>query len=85
MRISYDHDLDVFLAGSRGLRVERILAEERVSQERSTFCVDAPVNGLSDAVFRYARALTRIYDLTLPSHSKAVSTFEWHRGEGPWA
>ena len=75
MRISYDHDLDAFLSGSRGLLVERILGEEQVDQNRGVFYVDAPTDRLSTALFRYGRALTRIYDLTLHSRSRTVSTF----------
>ena len=75
MRISYDHDIDAFLAGSRGLLIERILAEERVGQHQGVFHLDTPVDRLSDALFRYGRALTRIYDLTLHSQSRAASTF----------
>ena len=75
MRISYDHDIDAFLAGSRGLLVERILSEERVGQDRGVFYLDAPADRLSDALFRYGSALTRIYDLTLHSRSRGASTF----------
>ena len=75
MRISYDHDIDAFVAGSRGLLVERILDEEQVCQDRGVFFLDTPTDRLSDAVFRYGRALTRIYELTLHSRSRAVSTF----------
>ena len=75
MRISYDHDIDAFLAGSRGLLVERILGEEQVGQDRGVFYLDTLTDLLSDAVFRYGRALTRIYDLTLRSRSRAASTF----------
>ena len=75
MRISYDHDIDAFLAGSRGLLIERILNEERVGKDKGEFYIDTPTDCLSDALFRYGRALTRIYDLTLHSRSRAVSTF----------
>ena len=75
MRISYDHDIDAFLAGSRGLLIERILGEERVDQNRGIFYLDTPTDRLSCALFRYGRALTRIYDLTLHSRSRAVTTF----------
>ena len=75
MRISYDHDIDAFVSGSRGLLIERILGEERVAQDHGIFYLDAPTDRLSDAVFRYGRALTRIYDLTLHSRSRSVSTF----------
>ncbi len=75
MRISYDHDIDAFLTGSRGLLIERILAEERVSQDGGAFYVDAPIDRLSASLFRYGRALARVYDLTLHSRSPTGSTF----------
>lgn len=75
MRISYDHDIDAFLAGGRGLLIERILGVERVGQDGGVFYLDAPTDRLSEALFRYGRALTRIYDLTLHSRSRAASTF----------
>jgi len=75
MRISYDHDIDAFLEGSRGQLIERILGEEEVNQDRGVFQLDAPIDRLSDALFRYGRALTRIYDLTLHSRSRTTSTF----------
>ena len=65
MRISYDHDIDAFVSGSCGLLIERILGEERVAQDHRVFYLDTPTDRLSDAVFRYGRALTRIYDLIL--------------------
>lgn len=75
MRISFEHDVDAFLSGSRGLLVERILAEERVARDGGVFHLDAPTDDLAAALFRYGQALTRIYDLTLHSRSRAVSTF----------
>ncbi|MDE2835470.1 MAG: DUF1828 domain-containing protein [Bacteroidota bacterium] len=69
MRISYKTDIDSFLAGSRGLLVERIVAEENVSWENGEVYLDTPVDGLAAALFRYGRAITRIYGLTLHSHA----------------
>ena len=63
------------LAGSRGQLIKRILGEEEVNQDRGVFQLDAPIDRLSDALFRYGRALTRICDLTLHSRSRATSTF----------
>ena len=74
MRISYEHDIDAFLSGSRGLLIERILAEERVARDGGVFHLDAPADDLAAALFRYGRALTRIYDLTLHSRFRAAST-----------
>lgn len=75
MRISYEHDVDAFLTGSRGLLIERILNEEGVSRDGGTFQLDAPTDELSAALFRYGRALARIYDLTLHSRQRSASTF----------
>ncbi len=75
MRISYDHDIDAFLTGSRGLLIERILGEEGVSREGGAFQLDTPTDQLSGALFRYGRVLTRIYDLTLHSRYRSTSTF----------
>ena len=71
MRVSYDHDIDAFLRGSRGLLVERILDEERVARTGWVFHLDTSMDRLSDAVFRFGRALARVYDtnaaLALPN------------------
>ena len=75
MRISYEHDIDAFLSGSRGLLLERILAEERVDKDGGVFYLDTLTDGLSVALFRYGRGLTRIYDLTLHLRSRVASTF----------
>lgn len=75
MRISYDHDIDAFLRGSRGLLVERILDEEGIERTGWVFHLDATTDRLPDAVFRFGRALTRVYDLTLHSRSRTASTF----------
>ncbi len=75
MRVSYDHDIDAFLRGSRGLLVERILDEERVARTGWVFHLDTSMERLSDAVFRFGRARARVYDLTLHSRSRTASTF----------
>ena len=75
MRISYEQKIDAFLSGSRGLLVERILTEERVKKDGGVFYVDSTSDRLADALFRYGRALTRIYGLTLHSRTRVTSTF----------
>ena len=74
MRISFDHDIDAFLTGSRRLLIERILGEERVGREGGVFYVDAPVDGLADALGRYGRAIARIYDLTFDGRGQDVNS-----------
>ena len=72
MRISYDHDIDAFLAGSRGQLIERILGEEEVGRDRGVFYLDAPIDRISDALFRYGLAMARICDLTLRIGTRPV-------------
>ena len=48
-------------------RNETLDGEERVDQDEGVFYLDTSTDRLSDALFRYGRALTRIYDLTLHS------------------
>lgn len=75
MHISYDHDVDAFLDGTRGQLLERIVAEMGVEREGGTFRLDTPIERLPEAVFRFGQALTRVYDLTFLSRSRVKSTF----------
>ena len=75
MRISYDHDVDAFLQGSRGTLLERIMAETGLARAGGAFVLDTPVQELSKAVFQYGQAMTRVYDLTMLSRSRVASTF----------
>ena len=56
--------------------LERIVAESGIHQENGVFAVDASVDRLPEAIFRFGQALTRIYDLTLLSRSNVDSTFD---------
>ena len=75
MHLSYEHDIDAFLDGTRGQLIERIVGESGISQEGGVFHVDTPIDGLSSAIFRFGQALTRVYDLTFLSRSHVRSTF----------
>ena len=66
---------DTFITESRGLLIDRILSEEQVSRDGGGFFLDTPIDHFSSALFRFGRALTRIYDLTLHSRSRATQTF----------
>ena len=84
MPISYDHDIDAFLAGSRGLLVERILGEERVGQDRGVFYLDTPTDRLSDAVFRYGRETSNgVPVLRKPTADAASARPGCYRGPAP--
>lgn len=75
MHISYDHDVDAYMEGTRGALLERIVAESKVQRQGGEFFLDTPAENLPSALFRLGQALTRIYDLTLLSRSTVSSTF----------
>lgn len=64
MHISYEHDVDSFLTGTRGMLLERIVGESGISHAEGVFSVDTSTEGLPEAIFSFGQALTRIYDLT---------------------
>ena len=75
MHISYEHDIDAFLSGTRGLLLERIVGESAISYDEGVFAVETSAERLPEALFNFGQALTRIYDLTLLSRSNVGSTF----------
>ncbi len=75
MHISYEHDIDSFLSGTRGMLLERIVAESGIRHDGGVFSIDTSPDQLPEAVFRLGQALTRVYDLTLLSRSNVGSTF----------
>ena len=75
MHISYDHDIDSFLEGTRGQLLERTMAETGLEWDGGAFRVDTPIEQLPEAIFRFGQALTKVYDLTFLSRSRVRSTF----------
>ena len=75
MHISYDHDVDAFLDGTRGQMLERIVGETGVDRDGGVFHLDTSIERLPEAIFRFGQALTRIHDLTFLSRSRVKSTF----------
>ena len=77
MHISYDHDVDSFMDGTRGMILERIMGETgiRWDGDLGVLCLDTAPERLPEAVFAFGQALTRVYDLTLLSRSNVGSTF----------
>lgn len=75
MRISYDHDVDTFMDGTRGMLMERIMTEHNLQWDGGAFALDTSPEELSEAVFVFGQALTSIYDLTLLSRSNVESAF----------
>ena len=75
MHVSYEHDVDAFLNGTRGMLLERIVGESGLSYNEGAFTVESSPERLPEAIFSFGQALTRIYDLTLLSRSNVGSTF----------
>ena len=75
MHISYEHDIDSFLLGTRMALLERIVGESSLHYENGTFSANTSVERLPEAIFGFGQALTRIFDLTLLSRSNVGSTF----------
>ena len=77
MHISYEHDVDSFMDGTRGMLLERIMGETGLSWDGNggAFCLDTPPERLPEAIFTFGQALTRVYDLTLLSRTNVGSTF----------
>lgn len=75
MHISYEHDIDAFLSGTRGMLLERIVGESSMLYDEGAFTIETSAERLPEAIFDFGQALTRIYDLTLLSRSNVGSTF----------
>ena len=75
MHISYEHDVDAFLDGTRGMLLERIMNETGLQWDEGGFCLESSPERLPEAIFSFGQALTRVYDLTLLSRSNVGSTF----------
>ena len=75
MHISYEHDIDTFLTGTRGMLLERIVGESGILHDEGVFSLETSAERLPEAIFRFGQALTRIYDLTLLSRTNVGSTF----------
>ncbi len=75
MHLSYEHDVDAFLDGTRGMLLERIMGETGLQWDGGAFCLESSPERLPEAIFSFGQALTRVYDLTLLSRSNVGSTF----------
>lgn len=75
MHISYEHDIDAFMDGTRGMLMERIMGESGLQWDGGAFSLETSTERLPEAIFNFGQALTRVYDLTLLSRSNVGSTF----------
>ena len=75
MHMSYEHEVDSFMDGPRGMLLERIMGETGLTWDQGAFCFDTAPERLPESLFIFGQALTRIYDLTLFSRAHVASTF----------
>lgn len=75
MHMSYEHDVDSFMDGPRGMLLERIMGETGLVWDQGAFCFDTAPEQLAESLFTFWQALTRIYDLTLYSRTHVASAF----------
>ena len=75
MHISYEHDIDTLLTGTRGMLLERIVGESGILYDEGVFSLETSAERLPEAIFGFGQALTRIYDLTLFSRTNVGSAF----------
>ena len=75
MHAGYEHDVDAFMDGARGALLERIMGETGLTWEQGAFCLETAPERLSENLFSFGQALTRVYDLTLLSRAHIRSAF----------
>ena len=77
MHISYEHNIDMFMDGTRGMPLERIMNESGLQWDKDggALCFDTAPDRLPEAIFRFGQVLTKVYDLTFLSRSNIGSTF----------
>lgn len=75
MHISYEHDIDSFMDGTRGALLEQVMDEAGLDWDGGAFCLNTAHEQLPEAIFNFGQALTRVYDLTLLSRAHVSSTF----------
>ena len=73
MHVSYEHDVDSFLDGTRGMLLERIMGEGGLQWDGGAFRLDTAPERLPEAVFVFGQALTRIHDLLSPGCRTAAA------------
>lgn len=75
MHISYEHDVDAFLEGTRAALLEQVVREAGMRERAGVFSVEVAPEQLAEAVFQFGQALTKVYDLTFLSRAHVASTF----------
>lgn len=75
MHISYEFDVDGFYDGPRATLREQITRDYGIQKSKGVFSVETSSDSVPDAVFRLCQALSKIYDLTFMTRTRAASNF----------
>lgn len=75
MRLSYEHDLDSLLDGSRGKVFERLLSESGLREEEGELAMETQENELGGALLRFGQGLLRVGDLKLWTRNRIANSF----------
>ena len=65
MHISYEHDVDAFMEGDSGNLLKGVMGEASLQWDGDSgaLCIDTTFDRLTESIFTFGQALTRIYDL----------------------
>lgn len=75
MRLSYEHDVNAILSGTRRELYQSILKENGVNDDDGEITVDVPVDKLISGLFSIGQAASRIGDLSFWTRTRTESTF----------
>ena len=75
MHISYEHDADRWFDGPRAPLREQVVRDFGLVERNGAFAIRSPLEDVGRSAMHLAQALTKIYDLTFLSRSRAVSSF----------
>ena len=75
MHLSYDVNVDVLFDGTRGRLLDSVLSSSGVTLDSGRLSVEGSFDELGLMVVRLGQAITRVYDLTFLSKTRAESTF----------
>ena len=77
MQMSYEMDIDLLFKGNRDRIRTQILRETGISEDRGEFYLVFPISKLSESIFTFGQALTRIYDLLLLNRENGSQDDLW--------
>ena len=72
MQMSYEMDIDLLFRGNRDRIRTQILRETGIGEDDGEFHLVFPISKLSESIFTFGQALTKIYDLLLLNRANTV-------------